>query len=258
MNGSLTRIKERRASQRGACEGAEEEEVGGCCLALPSAMGGSKDAALNHSNDHGRGGHQPGGDWPRRATHGIFAAFEPILARESRFAPTLTELGVHGASRYFSCAPRHDPDSRATMPAIRGPESKSKTRRWRRALDQIHADLHDPKHLAQHKDSKVAEDLPGLGLHYCIECAKWFENDNNLVAHRKGKPHKRRVRQLKDDPYTQKEAEAAVGLTTDNGKRPEAMAVDDFMDDSVVPDPRAALVMPQQATDNESHLDAIR
>lgn len=28
-----------------------------------------------------------------------------------------------------------------------------------------------------------------------------------------------RVRQLRDEPYTQKEAEAAVGLSTDNGKR---------------------------------------
>ena len=28
-----------------------------------------------------------------------------------------------------------------------------------------------------------------------------------------------RVKQLKEEPYTQKEAEAAVGLTTDNGKR---------------------------------------
>lgn len=30
-----------------------------------------------------------------------------------------------------------------------------------------------------------------------------------------------RVRQLKEEPYTQKEAEAAIGLTTDNGKRVE-------------------------------------
>ena len=34
-----------------------------------------------------------------------------------------------------------------------------------------------------------------------------------------------RVRQLREEPYTQKEAEAAVGLTTDND-RPEKTAVD--------------------------------
>lgn len=31
--------------------------------------------------------------------------------------------------------------------------------------------------------------------------------------------HEHRVRALRDEPYTQKVAEAAVGLTTDNGKR---------------------------------------
>lgn len=31
----------------------------------------------------------------------------------------------------------------------------------------------------------------------------------------------RRVRQLKEEPYSQKEAEAAAGLTTDNGRRKE-------------------------------------
>lgn len=38
----------------------------------------------------------------------------------------------------------------------------------------------------------------------------------------------RRLRQLRDEPYSQKEAEAAIGLTTDNGKRTTAlMDVDD-------------------------------
>jgi bud site selection protein 20 len=61
-----------------------------------------------------------------------------------------------------------------------------------RDVDQIKADLLSSKHLAQYKDSKAAEDLPGLGRHYCIECAKWFDTEFTLVAHRRGKPHKRR------------------------------------------------------------------
>lgn len=106
-----------------------------------------------------------------------------------------------------------------------------------RGLDQIHADFHSPKHLAQYHGTKTAEDLPGLGRHYCVECAKWFEGEHSLMQHRKGKNHKRRsvqhsiqadfmsdadqsrLRALKDEPYTQKEAEAAIGLTTDNGSR---------------------------------------
>lgn len=60
-----------------------------------------------------------------------------------------------------------------------------------RDLDQIQADLLSPRHLQQYKETKAAEDLPGLGRHYCIECAKWFESETSLVAHRRGKPHKR-------------------------------------------------------------------
>jgi bud site selection protein 20 len=41
-------------------------------------------------------------------------------------------------------------------------------------------------------ETKDAEDLPGLGRHYCVECAKWFESEYNMKAHTKGKNHKRR------------------------------------------------------------------
>jgi bud site selection protein 20 len=78
------------------------------------------------------------------------------------------------------------------MPAIRGQDSKKKTRRHTRDLDQVHADLRDEKHLAEFKDAKPIEDLPGLGQWYCKECAKFFESDGNFVAHQKGKVHKRR------------------------------------------------------------------
>ncbi|KAK3207451.1 hypothetical protein GRF29_103g1003567 [Pseudopithomyces chartarum] len=114
------------------------------------------------------------------------------------------------------------------MPAIRGEKSKKKTRRHTRDLDQIHADLRDEKHLSHFKDTKATEDLPGLGNWYCKECAKWFESEANFDAHHKGKVHKRRVKQLRDEPYSQKEAEAAAGLATDNGKRATTlMEVDD-------------------------------
>lgn len=68
----------------------------------------------------------------------------------------------------------------------------TKTRRYRRDIDQIKADLTSPKHLKQYKDTKAPEDLPGLGRHYCNECAKWFDTETTLVVHRRGKPHKRR------------------------------------------------------------------
>ncbi|KAH9904568.1 hypothetical protein F4778DRAFT_67666 [Xylariomycetidae sp. FL2044] len=104
----------------------------------------------------------------------------------------------------------------------------TKTRRKTRDIDQIKADLVSPKHLAQFKESKASEDLPGLGKWYCTECAKWFESEVSLVIHRRGKPHKRRVKQLQEEPYTQKEAEAAVGLSTDNkGPQPSGGRTND-------------------------------
>ncbi|KAH8179535.1 zinc-finger double-stranded RNA-binding domain-containing protein [Sarocladium implicatum] len=105
-----------------------------------------------------------------------------------------------------------------------------KTRRKTRDVDQIKADLLSPKHLAQYKKTKASEDLPGLGRHYCVECAKWFETEASLVGHRRQKPHKRRVKQLRGEPYTQKEAEAAAGLRTDNGNRGDAAAAGEDME----------------------------
>ncbi|KAG7284160.1 hypothetical protein NEMBOFW57_010521 [Staphylotrichum longicolle] len=95
--------------------------------------------------------------------------------------------------------------------------TKTKTRRRTRDVDQVKADLLSPRHLQLYKETKAAEDLPGLGRHYCIECAKWFETDSSLVLHTKGKPHKRRLKQLKEGPYTHEEANAAVSYRIDNG-----------------------------------------
>lgn len=59
------------------------------------------------------------------------------------------------------------------------------------------------------------EDLPGMGNWYCVECAKYFIDENAMIHHKKSKIHKRRVKLLKTEvPYSQAEAEAAVGLTT--------------------------------------------
>lgn len=105
------------------------------------------------------------------------------------------------------------------MPAIRGHKSKSKTRRLTRSIDQIKADLTTPKHLTQYKATKAAEDLPALGEFYCVECAKWFESEHNLLGHRASKVHKKRVKQLKEEAHTQQTADAAVGLQIDNGRK---------------------------------------
>lgn len=40
----------------------------------------------------------------------------------------------------------------------------------------------------------------------------------SLEEHLKSKLHKKRVKVLKEQPYTQKDADAAVGLTTQNSR----------------------------------------
>lgn len=55
------------------------------------------------------------------------------------------------------------------------------------------------------------ETKPGLGQYYCIPCAKYFETLHAKSHHQRGKVHKRRLKQLKDIPYTPEEANAAAG-----------------------------------------------
>lgn len=57
----------------------------------------------------------------------------------------------------------------------------------------------------------IDETKPGLGQHYCIPCAKYFETQSAKSHHQRGKVHKRRVKLLKEGPYTHEEANAAAG-----------------------------------------------
>ncbi|KAF2433844.1 C2H2 finger domain-containing protein [Tothia fuscella] len=114
------------------------------------------------------------------------------------------------------------------MPAIRGSQSKKKTRRHTRDIDEISEDLKSPRHLTRYQSTKHPEDLPALGAHYCTECAKWFESEFNMISHKKGKGHKRQLKQIKQGAHTQREAEEAAGLRVDNGIR-EKKSVDEEM-----------------------------
>ena len=80
-------------------------------------------------------------------------------------------------------------------------------------MDQIHEDL-KPTSVQKLANQPVDYELPGMGQFYCLQCARHFVDEHTLVAHRKSKVHKRRVKQLSETPYTQKEADAAAGLGT--------------------------------------------
>lgn len=87
-----------------------------------------------------------------------------------------------------------------------------KTKRRTRDLDLVYEDLSSKESIQRLKNQPLDETKPGLGQYYCIECAKYFENQPALDRHWKGKIHKRRVKLLKVKPYSNLEAEAATGL----------------------------------------------
>lgn len=93
-----------------------------------------------------------------------------------------------------------------------------KNKHFYKDIDQIHVDLkpeNAPKLVVQPLD----EDLPGQGQFYCLECAKYFINDPALKAHKKDKPHKQRLKALKDAPYSIEEAERCAGLVKEVRKK---------------------------------------
>jgi len=71
--------------------------------------------------------------------------------------------------------------------------------------DQIYEDL-QPHNAAKLAARDADEDLPGLGLHYCVTCAKHFTGATGLSAHERTKDHKRRVKELREPPYDLKMA----------------------------------------------------
>lgn len=53
---------------------------------------------------------------------------------------------------------------------------------------------------------------PGFAQNYCLHCAKYFIDERALTDHFKTKVHKKQLRRLKEDPYTQEEADRASGM----------------------------------------------
>ncbi|CAL9729477.1 bud site selection protein 20 [Monosporozyma unispora] len=86
-----------------------------------------------------------------------------------------------------------------------------KTKRRTKDLDLIYEELASQEKITKLLNQPLDETKPGLGQHYCIHCAKYFETAIALKTHLKTKIHKRRVKELKDVPYTQEVANAAVG-----------------------------------------------
>lgn len=52
----------------------------------------------------------------------------------------------------------------------------------------------------------------GGGEFPCVHCSRHFIDKATLQIHLKTKVHKRRLKELKEKPYSQEEADAAAGL----------------------------------------------
>lgn len=92
---------------------------------------------------------------------------------------------------------------------IRDTKRKYRTKRRTKDMDQIHDDLKEASRLTQ---QPIDYDLPGAGQYYCVECARYFADTTSQEEHVKSKLHKKRLKELKDVPYTIEEAERAAGL----------------------------------------------
>ncbi|CCE62664.1 hypothetical protein TPHA_0D00200 [Tetrapisispora phaffii CBS 4417] len=87
-----------------------------------------------------------------------------------------------------------------------------KTKRRTKDLDLIYNELTSKEKIHGLLNQPMDETKPGLGQHYCIHCAKYMETAIALKTHLKTKVHKRRVKELKEVPYTQEVANAAAGV----------------------------------------------
>ncbi|XP_020616599.1 zinc finger protein 593-like [Orbicella faveolata] len=90
-------------------------------------------------------------------------------------------------------------------------KKKYRTRRRTKDLDQIHEDM-QPKNAAKLKSQECDMDLPGSGQYYCIHCARYFVDEKSLKDHIKSRVHRKKVKMLKEVPYTPEEAERAAGM----------------------------------------------
>ncbi|CAB1432476.1 unnamed protein product [Pleuronectes platessa] len=86
-----------------------------------------------------------------------------------------------------------------------------KTKRKTKDLDQIHSDM-KPETAAQLLKQEVDFDVTGCAQHYCLHCARYFVDMRSLKEHFRTKLHKKRLKKLRDEPYTQAEADRAAGM----------------------------------------------
>ncbi|XP_032900810.1 zinc finger protein 593 [Amblyraja radiata] len=86
-----------------------------------------------------------------------------------------------------------------------------KTKRRTKDLDQVHEDM-KPENASKLLHQTADCDVTGNAQFYCLHCARYFIDQRSLKEHFRTKVHKRRLKKLREEPYTQEEAERAAGM----------------------------------------------
>ena len=87
-----------------------------------------------------------------------------------------------------------------------------KVKRYNRDVDQVVMEDMLPENAVKLQNQELDETLPGLGQHYCLHCTRYFLTDLVMAEHFRTKEHKKRMRVLKEIPYSHEEADRAAGL----------------------------------------------
>uniref|UniRef100_A0A6U5JA28 C2H2-type domain-containing protein n=1 Tax=Corethron hystrix TaxID=216773 RepID=A0A6U5JA28_9STRA len=102
-------------------------------------------------------------------------------------------------------------------PRAHSKKKKFKRKTWlchrARDTDEIQEDFEKVKENGEPKQFEYDDDLPGGGQFYCMETGKHFVDAKALADHKKSRYYKRRVKDLKEEKYTQETADWAGGLT---------------------------------------------
>ena len=86
-------------------------------------------------------------------------------------------------------------------------------RPYRRDVDQIVFEDMLEENTERLTHQPMQEDMPGLGQHYCVCCARYMISTLAMDSHLKTKEHKKRLKVVKTEkPYTIEESERVVGL----------------------------------------------
>merc|ERR1712038_234589 len=86
-----------------------------------------------------------------------------------------------------------------------------KTKHRTKDLDEIQNDMKDGN-ADRLLNQEIDHDVAGSAQYYCLHCARYFVSDIAMKDHFKTKGHKRRLKALETDAYTQEEADRAAGM----------------------------------------------